>query len=104
MGGKKRLTLSQAEKIQRRTQEPKKKTSRGAEGQEKKILGITPPRIKDDEAVKELRKLKVLTPYSIASKYDLRISVAKDLLESLEKKGFIELVSKNRNIAIYKAK
>ena len=104
MGGKKKRSLSKAERAQRRTPEPKKEMKKGPEKIDKGVLGITPPSLRDDEVIKEIRNMKVITPYSIASRYELRISVAKDFLESLEKKGVIELVSKNRNIAIYKDK
>lgn len=59
------------------------------------------PEIKD-ELINELKKMKVITPFAIASKLDLRISVAKDLLEELERKKIVELVSRSRKTKIYK--
>lgn len=104
MGRKKKHSLSKAERAQRRAPQPRKETKKSSERMDKGFLGITPPSIRDEGIINEIKKMKVLTPYSVASKYELRISVAKDFLESLEKKGVIELVSKNRNLTIYKAK
>ena len=52
--------------------------------------------------VDEMRKLKVLTPYAVATRFNLRLSVAKDFLEELEKKGAVQLVSRSRNVRVYK--
>jgi len=46
--------------------------------------------------------MKVLTPYLIASRFNLRLSVAKDFLEELHQRGLVEYVSGGRNIKIYK--
>ena len=68
---------------------------------ERKTSNILMPEIKDD-LIDEIRKMKVVTPFAIASKFDLRISVAKDLLEELERKKIIELVSRSRKTKVYK--
>jgi small subunit ribosomal protein S25e len=99
MGGKKKLTLKQMERMQMRKGEEEKKA---AGSREKKPTGIIPPDIKSGKMVDELKKMKVLTPYTVASRFNLRISVAKDLLEQLEDNGTIQLVSGNHNIKIYR--
>ena len=68
---------------------------------ERKTSNILMPEIKDD-LIDEIRKMKVVTPFAVASKFDLRISVAKDLLEELERKKIIELVSRSRKTKVYK--
>ena len=68
---------------------------------ERKTSNVLMPEIKDD-LIDEIRKMKVLTPFAVASKFDLRISVAKDLLEELERKKIIELVSRSRKTKVYK--
>ena len=68
---------------------------------ERKTSNVLMPEIKDD-LIDEIRKMKVVTPFAIASKFDLRISVAKDLLEELERKKIIELVSRSRKTKVYK--
>ena len=68
---------------------------------ERKASNVLMPEIKDD-LIDEIRKMKVVTPFAVASKFDLRISVAKDLLEELERKKIIELVSRSRKTKVYK--
>ncbi|MBS7606584.1 30S ribosomal protein S25e [Candidatus Bathyarchaeota archaeon] len=106
MGGKKKLTLSQAEKaLMREAQkkEGKKETKTKEPARvEKKIAGIIPPDLKDDKVLREIQRMKVLTPYTVASRFNLRLSVAKDFLEELQRQGLIEHVSSGRHIKIYK--
>ena len=68
---------------------------------ERKTSNVLMPEIKDD-LIDEIRKLKVVTPFAVASKFDLRISVAKNLLDELERKKIIELVSRSRKTKVYK--
>ena len=68
---------------------------------EKRTSNVLMPEIKDD-LIDEIKKMKVVTPFAVASKFDLRISVAKDLLEELERKKIIELVSRSRKTKVYK--
>ena len=46
--------------------------------------------------------MSVLTPYAVATKYNIRISTAKDFLEQLETNGAVQLVSGSHNLKIYK--
>jgi len=103
MGGKKKLTLKQMERMQEKTAPPKKESkSSGGSAPEKKIAGITPPDIRSEKVIGELKKLKVLTPYMVASRFDLRLSVARDMLDELQQRGVIQFVSGSRNTKIYK--
>jgi ribosomal protein S25 len=43
-----------------------------------------------------------LTPYTVATRFGIRISAAKDYLEELEANGSVQLVSGSHNIKIYK--
>jgi len=105
VGGKKRPTISQAEKAQRRREEEaRRELRRKLERSEKKILDITPPDIKDEKVLNEIKRMKVITPFSIASKYEVRMSIAKQFLETMHRKGIIELVSKNGDLRIYRAR
>jgi len=104
MGGKKRLSLKQMERMQaKRDEERRKRERKTAESREKKAPGILPPDPKNEKIVGELKKMSVLTPYIVASRFNIRISVAKDFLEQLEENGVIQLVSGNHDIKIYKA-
>lgn len=100
MGGKKRLTLKQMERMQARRQERKESTPKRSS--EKKTAGIVSPDYRSQKVISELKKMKVLTPYTVASRFDLRLSAAKGFLKELEKRGVIEYVSGGANLKIYK--
>ena len=100
VGGRKKLTLSQMERQQRRQQ---RQAGLGRpEAREKRVGGIFPPDISDEAFLEELRKMKAITPYAVASRYNLRLSVAKEVLRELERRGFLELVAASRYTRIYK--
>ena len=98
-GGKKKQTLRKMERTQSKTKTPR--TSGASKGStEKHTGGIVSP--DTESALNQMKKMKAITPYSVASRLDLRISVAKDLLQQLEQKGKIEYVSGSKNLKIYK--
>jgi small subunit ribosomal protein S25e len=106
MGGKKKLGIKQMEKQQVKTDEDKakeaKKKEKAGPPKERKTVGIMVPDVKDGKIVSEVKKMNVLTPYAVATRFGIRISVAKDFLEQLEANGSIQLVSGSHNIKIYK--
>jgi len=106
LGGKKKPTLSQAEKAQLReslkeegTKETKAKVPTKVE---RKPPSVIMPNPRDERILKEIQKMKVLTPYTVASKFNLRLSIAKDFLEELHRQGVITFVSSGRHLKIYK--
>jgi small subunit ribosomal protein S25e len=106
MGGKKKLNLKQMERMQDKKDEEdkeKKKKEKAGPPKEKRPLGILPPDIKSEKIMSELKKMSVLTPYAVATRFNVRISAAKDFLEQLEEDGKIHLVSGNHSIKIFKA-
>jgi small subunit ribosomal protein S25e len=107
MGGKKKLGLKQMERQQGKEDEAKaakEKKDKKAGPPEKKrtTINVIPPDAKNDKVVAEIKKLPVLTPYSVATKYNVRISAAKQFLVQLEQNGAIQLVSGSHNIKVYK--
>ncbi|MDH5437861.1 MAG: hypothetical protein OEX76_03055 [Candidatus Bathyarchaeota archaeon] len=100
MGSKKRLTLKQMEKTRKKKEQKESVSSRSAT--EKKAAGIVSPDPRNKKVVDQLKKMRVLTPYTVATRLDLRLSVARDLLENLEKQGVVEFVSGSKNLKIYK--
>jgi len=106
MGGKKKLGLKQMERMQeRRDEEDKskeKKKEKAGLPKERRTIGVVPPDAKNEKNVNEVKKMNVLTPYAVASRFNIRISAAKDFLEQLEQNGVVQLVSGNHNIKIYK--
>jgi len=103
MGGKKKLGIKQMEKQQvnqdeAKTQDKKKETK--GPPKERKASSIMSP---DGKVIAEVKKMGVLTPYAVATRYNIRISTAKDFLEQLQANGAIQLVSGSHNIKIYKS-
>ena len=80
----------------------KKKEKAGPPKEKRTIIGVVAPDAKNEKNVVEIKKMNVLTPYAIATKFGIRISAAKNFLEQLEKNGAIQLVSGSHNIKIYK--
>ena len=105
MGGKKKLGIKQMEKQQVKEDETKeaKKKEKAGPPKERKTIGIIAPDAKDSKIVAEVKKMGVLTPYAVSTRYGIRISAAKDFLEQLEANGAVQLVSGSHNIKIYKA-
>lgn len=103
MGGKKKLSLKQMERMQAKEEEKKKKEKEKGVEKEKKPAGIFVDVGDEKKLVEELRKMRVLTPYAVASRFNIRISAAKDLLEQLEHKGLVQFVSGNHDLKIYRA-
>ncbi len=90
------------EQVQRdKKPEPAKKTKTKTVA-EKKTAGIGLPNLDDTKFVGELSKLGALTPYSIASQFNVRLSVARDILEELERRRLVKSVGGNTRIKIYK--
>ena len=104
MGGKKKLTLKQME----RTEEKKGEAPKRGGGKttapmaERKAPGIIPPDLKSDKILGEVKKMRAVTPYAVASRFNVRLSVARDMLEELTRRGVLDYVSGNKNLKIYK--
>lgn len=105
MGGKKKISLKQMERKQRATRgkEGRKKKEKSVGLGEKEQSGIVPPDAADEKVVGELKKMRVLTPYAVASRFNVRMSVAKGFLEQLEEDGVVQLVAGNHSLKIYTA-
>lgn len=103
MGGKKKLSLSQRERLQaRRRKEKEARQRKSRPSGERDSSGISLPDLKSEEALSELKRMRVLTPYLVASRFGIRLSVAKDVLENLESRGLIEFVSRSRKTKVYR--
>jgi len=104
MGGKKKLGLKQMERMQTKKdkEEKEKKKEKARQPRAKRVIGVISPDTKNEKNVNEVKKMNVLTPYAVASRFNIRISAAKDFLEQLEQNGAVQLVSGNHNIKIYK--
>lgn len=81
----------------------KKKKEKTARFKEKRPSAIVPPDPKNEKIISELKKMRVLTPYAVASRFNIRISAAKSFLEQLEERSVVQMVSGNHSLKIYKA-
>jgi len=106
MGGKKKIGLKQMERMQSRQSEDEKakdkKKEKAGPPKEKRTIGVIAPDVKNEKYVNEIKKMNVLTPYAVASRFNIRISAAKDFLKQLEEAGAVQLVSGSHTIKIYK--
>ncbi len=104
MGGKKKLNLKQMERMQDKkdTEDKDKKKKEKAAPKERKPSAIVPPDPKNEKIVAEIKKMHVLTPFAVSTRYNIRISAAKEFLNELCENGTIQLVSGNHSIKIYK--
>jgi small subunit ribosomal protein S25e len=104
MGGKKKLGLKQMERQQGKEDDAKaaKEKKAGPPKERKTTINVIPPDAKNDKIVAEIKKMPVLTPYAVATKYNVRISAAKQFLEQLEQNGAVQLVSGSHTLKIYK--
>ncbi len=106
MGGAKKKNLAQMEKQQVQQDAAKKpeptKKAKGKGGSEKKSAGISLPNFDDAKFTGELSKMGALTPYAIATQFNVRLSVAKDILEELERRRLVKSVGGNARIKVYK--
>lgn len=80
----------------------KKKDKAGPPKEKRTIIGVVAPDAKNERNLAEIKKMNVLTPYLVSTKFGVRISAAKDFLEQLEKNGAVQLVSGSHNIKVYK--
>ena len=107
-GGKKKKNITQMAKsqdLEDRKGQPKGKESKAgpsSSASEKRVQGITVPNMKDKKVEKEIQAMKVLTPYSVASRFNIRISVARDFLEELQREGLISFVTSGKGTKVYK--
>ena len=68
----------------------------------KKSPGLTIPDINSKKVMTQLKGLKVLTPSVVASRYNIRLSLAKTFIKELEKRKMAEYVSGGKNLKVYK--
>jgi small subunit ribosomal protein S25e len=71
-------------------------------GPREKIIGsVEIPDLNSNEVMGAIRGMKAITPTSVATKFNLKISVAKRMLNELEKNGTIKLATRSKNLKVY---
>lgn len=68
-------------------------------GEEELVVEVTPQLV--ERAKRELAREKWLTPYKVAQRYGITVSLAKVLLRELEEQGVLVLFSRNRRAPVY---
>lgn len=101
-GGKKKQSLKQMTKPKTPREQKRKERKAIAPSAEKRSLGLTLPDIGSKKVLGELRGMKVLTPSSVAARFNIRLSLAKAFLKELERRKMAEYVSGGKNLRIYK--
>ncbi len=71
----------------------------GRGGEEEAIVELTESLV--EQARRELSRERWITPYKVASRYGIKVSLAKKLLKRLEEEGVLVLFSKSRRSSIY---
>ncbi len=93
MPGKK--SLKKMEKTQD-TEAPKEEKKK-----EKVVGSVDAIHANSPELMDAMKKMKAITPTGVASQFNLKVSVAKKMLEELEGKGSIKLVAHTNNLRVY---
>jgi len=72
------------------------------EKKKEKIVGsVDAIHANSPELMDAMKKMKAITPPAIASQFNLKVSVAKKILEELDAKGAIKLVAHTNNLRVY---
>ncbi|GBC69231.1 hypothetical protein HRbin01_00927 [archaeon HR01] len=95
MGKPKNPTITKASKEKPAEKKPASKEV----STEKSVLGLSPP--DGEEILSFLKGVKYVTPYSLAERFGVRLSIAKQTLKELASKGLIKQVVGGNRIRIY---
>jgi len=106
MGGAKKASLAQSEKKQQQMQTSKQdgKQPKGAKPKttpDKKAGSSDISNLSEQELMAELSKMKAITPYQVASRYNVKVSMAKDILQKMEHRGQIHMVARSGGTKVY---
>jgi ribosomal protein S25 len=91
-------SLRQIEKQQRRRD---KSETKGKSRIEKTIGTLDIPDMSSEELIEQLKRMKAITPTSLAVHYNIKVSTAKRLLNDLREQQIINLESRSHNLKIY---
>ena len=72
------------------------------QGPREKIIGsVDMPDINSKEVLGALKGMKAITATGVATRFNLKISVAKRMLTMMEEKGTIKMVTRSSNLKVY---
>ena len=90
-------SLRQIEKQQRRREKSQDKSVKI----EKTIGALDIPDMNSEELISQLGNMKAITPTRLAVSLNLKVSMAKKLLEQLKEQRIVKLVSRSHNLKVY---
>ncbi len=91
-------SLKQIEKQQRKKDSGEKEKG----GRVIKTIGaLDIEDIDSEDLMEQLKKMKAVTPTGLAIHYSLKVSMAKKLLDQLQKDTVVEMVSRSHNLKVY---
>jgi small subunit ribosomal protein S25e len=103
MGGAKKKSLRQAEKQQKVKQAKGKKGRREARAKPAdRTVTLENTDFSDGQLRDGLKKMKAITPYAVATQFNIKLSTAKRLLSTMRGQGVVQLVARSRNVQLYK--
>ena len=88
-------SLKKVEKKQRKRVKEKK------DRVEKIVGSLEISDIDSDELKSQLEKMKAITPTSLAMQFNIKVSMAKKLLETLRRDEIVDVVSRSHNLKVY---
>jgi len=98
MGGQKKKSFSQMDRaLKGKAEQPKGGKPAPAKPAAAKATGL----VDRESAMKEVAKMKVATPSSVAAQLGIKVSHAKELLEDLAQQGVVKLVGGSSRLKIY---
>jgi len=98
MGGQKKPTLT---KLKKMLQGKKGRSDKKDEKKRVEYTVITSSQV-EDELIKFIMRQRYVTPYMVSRKGEIKISEAKRLLRKLAYNSKVELVTKNRELEVYR--
>ena len=105
-GGKGGKPISIIEKRQKRAleQQLKQQMMKTKQREKKTQVSLLVDESLINRAIKEVTGLNIITPYVLASKLGVNVSIAKRIMKELISRGMLTLVSKNRRVIVASVK
>ncbi len=88
--------------IERRQQAMQRREKQQEKARVDKTIGsVDIPDLSSDELMDRLRRMKAITPTEVSTQFNIKVSLAKKLLEELRRNEVIDLVSRSHNLKVY---
>ena len=88
--------------IERRQKVSERKEKRQEKARVEKTIGsVDIPDLGSEELMDHLRRMRAITPTEVATRFNIKVSLSKKLLEELRRNEVIDLVSRSHNLKVY---